>query len=193
MFSRAMPGTGLRKYRATGPLPGAPRDAARLLWDADERMRWDATYAAIEQLGAVASDGDAGGVGAGGREDEIVLQRLCVRSVLVVSQRDFVCCHMRTDRARDGVIRAVSYAASEEDGLTPVDPAYVRGEVLEGSGWSVRPVAGPAGEQHAEMCYTVFLDLRGWIPHWVVNAAIGSTFAKYFSLLSSHLEAASAD
>jgi hypothetical protein len=44
-----MPGTGLRKYRATGPLSGAPRDVARLLWDADERMRWDATYAAIKQ------------------------------------------------------------------------------------------------------------------------------------------------
>jgi len=180
LHSVAMPGTSLRKYRAHGALPGAPRAAAHLLWDPAARSAWDHSYAAIDSLGRVASDGDAAGVGAGSLEDEIVLQRMCVKAVLVVSQRDFVCCHLRRDRARDGSVLAVSYAAGEQDGLTPPHPDWVRGEVLEGSGWELLPAAGPGGAAHSTMTYTIFIDLHGWVPHWLVNAAISWTAKAYF-------------
>jgi hypothetical protein len=191
MHSTALPGTSLRKYRATGALPGAPHAAARLLWEPAARLAWDHSYLDVVTLGRVASDGDAAGVGAGAAEDEIVLQRMCIKSVLIVSQRDLFCCHLRRDRASDGVCFAVSFAASAEDEAAVVgggaDPAFVRGEVLDGSGWTLRPKAGPAGEQHAEMTYTFAVDLKGWIPHMVVNAAIGMTAKAYFEGLRGAL------
>ena len=173
--SKAMPASALRKYRACGILHAPPDAIAHLLWNPPARMAWDHSYLGVERLGTVIGDSES---------DEVVLQRMMVRAVLIVAQRDFVCCHMKRRRA-DGSYCTVSYAAPPEDGLLEPVPEFVRASVLEGSGWTIRPVSGPAGEAHAELCYTIYIDIAGWVPYFIVNAAISHTFATYYCGLAA--------
>ena len=176
--SIAVAGASLRKYRAVGVVKAPAARVARLLWSPDLRLQWDLSYAGIDNLAASVVEPAAAGDGvlAG---DEVVLQRMRVKAVLVVSQRDFVCMHLRRELA-DGTIFAIGHSVPEEDGVFEPTPDYVRGAVLEGSGWHCKPVLGPNGEQWCEMTYVILIDLKGWVPAFVVNGALAWTFEAYF-------------
>jgi hypothetical protein len=139
MHSRSQPGTSLRKYRAAGVIHAPPSVVSHLLWDTPTRLTWD-TSSVPNGLIDLVKFGGAPGVC-----DEAVVQHMLIHAVLVVSQRDFVCLHARLGTPSGGVI-AVSSEAVEDGGLCPVDPAFVRGSVMEGSGWYCEPTSGPAGE-----------------------------------------------
>jgi hypothetical protein len=87
--------------------------------------------------------------------------------------------HLRRELA-DGTIFAIGHSVPEEDGVFEQTPDYVRGAVLEGSGWHCKPVLGPNGEQWCEMTYVILIDLKGWVPAFVVNGALAWTFEAYF-------------
>lgn len=80
--SIAVEGTGLRKFRAQGMIPSPPDVVAPLLWDPSTRLGWDTSYGDDQQIQVYASPNPG--------KDEIEVHRLCIKAVLVVSQRDFI-------------------------------------------------------------------------------------------------------
>ena len=177
MQSIAVEGMSLRKFKAVGIIPASPSEVSRLLWEPEDRMTWDKSYLGITNLNRVIG---------GEATDDIVLQRLLIKGILVISQRDFICCHMRRTLSNGEAI-TVSYAVSEKENVFPIDSNFTRGEVCEGTGWRVRPIK--IGEkEHTELTYVIMTDLKGWVPSFVINGAMGQTFQAYYQGLKNKLQ-----
>jgi hypothetical protein len=178
MSSTAVEGMSLRRFKAVGIIPAPPSEVSRLLWEADVRMTWDKSYLGIQNLNRITG---------GESTDDMVTQRLLIKGILIISQRDFVCTHMRRTQSNGEAI-TISYAVPEEENVFPIDPQFTRGEVCEGTGWRVRPVKvldGKEEKEHCELTYVIMTDLKGWVPAFVINGAMGQTFKAYYEGLKT--------
>ena len=111
---------------------------------------------------------------------------LLIKAVLVVSARDF--CNLQIKRdVPDGTIVSVAYSMPHE--ACPEEAGYVRGDVLPGSAWHLAPVpaADGSGGVHSRLTYVIFSDIKGWVPHFAINAAVAETFGTYYSKLREHV------
>lgn len=173
-WSIAVPGQSLRKFKASGVIEGMkPEELAHLLWDRDQRLTWDTSYAGIDLIERF-SVADAETAEAG-------LYRLAIHRVLTVSARDFVSLQLKKTM-EDGSV--VSVAFSVKDERVPEVSGFVRGEVLPGSAWRCVPVKDAEGKvTGTELFYVILTDIKGWVPTAMVNASITATFSTYYSLL----------
>jgi hypothetical protein len=182
-FSRAVPGTALRKCRAMGDVAAPPSAVARLLWEAPRRLGWDASYAGDVE---VVPRYDVGGVG-GRPGDHVALHHLMLKPVLVVSARDF--CNLQLLRADEaaaplGGERALfSVSFTIDHPGCPEQAGYVRGAILPGSAWHLTPIPAPdgSGGVHTRLEYYILTDVKGWVPQFAVNAAVADTLRAYFT------------
>ena len=186
MQSIAVEGMSLRRFKSVGVISAPASEVSKLLWEPEARMTWDKSYLGITNLNRIIG---------GEPTDDIVTQRLLIKGILVISQRDFVCTHMRRTLPGGEAI-TVSYAVPEDENVFPIDPNFTRGEVCEGTGWRVRPIkvkdaASGKEEEHCELIYVIMTDLKGWVPAWVINGAMGQTFKAYYEGLRSKLNSTS--
>ena len=150
VHSRAVAGTSLRMYRAVGAVPAPAAAVATALFDSPTRMKWDASYEGIDDVAVY--DFDAAALPQGTLT--VNLCRLKIRAVLTISARDFLDLQLLL---ADGTgYRSVAHSIPHP--ACPPAPAFVRGDVRPGSGWSLSP--SPDGTE-CVMTYVILTDIKG--------------------------------
>lgn len=179
-WSKPETGTSLRKFLASGIVPIEPQQLAKLLWNTKDRLSWDISYDGIDEIVTNYSNQLT--------NDHAMLVRLKIKSVLIVSARDF--CNVQLKRQLDSTGTTMcSVSFSITDTRCPVHNDYVRGEVLPGSAWYIEPVPVASSSSsslsliHSRLTYVIFTDIKGWVPVFAINNAVAQTFTNYYTEL----------
>jgi len=98
----------------------------------------------------------------------------------IVSSRDFVT--LRHWETRDGIILSCGIAVQFPD--KPPLKKYVRGENKSG-GWVFKPV--PDNPNKCIFCWIVNTDIKGWIPHYVVDQTLAGMLFQFLRHLRQHI------
>lgn len=181
VWSKAVPGSSVRVWRARGTLPASVADTARALLEPGFRSVWDPTFAGIVDLVEFV-DGDAAAA-ASGVQRKWLINRMWLQASHGISPRDFVAYQLIEADAGTG--RRMSVARSVAHPRGPEVAGFVRGELLSGSGWRLEPV--PGSPHTAVYTHVTYCDLKGWIPVWLINSAMADTYKHSFSQLRKHL------
>lgn len=94
----------------------------------------------------------------------------------LVSSRDFV--NVRHWKTRDGVILSAGCAVLHPS--MPPCKKHVRGENKPG-GWVFKPV--PDNPKRSVFCWIFNTDLKGWIPHYIVERAVSGSMLQFLQHL----------
>lgn len=97
----------------------------------------------------------------------------------LVSSRDFV--NVRHWETRDGVILSAGCAVLHPS--MPPCKGHVRGE-NKSCGWIFKPV--PDNPNRCIFCWIFNSDLKGWIPHYIVEQAISGVLLQFLRHLREH-------
>jgi hypothetical protein len=181
VWSKAVPGSSVRLWRARGTLPASVADTARALLEPGFRSVWDPTFAGIVDLVEFVD----GGASAAAVKRKWLINRMWLQGAHGISPRDFVAYQLIEADASSG--RRMSIARSVAHPRGPEVAGFVRGELLPGSGWRLEPVPGSPHE--CVYSHVTYCDLKGWIPVWLINSAMADTYKQSFGQLRKHLPA----
>jgi hypothetical protein len=98
----------------------------------------------------------------------------------LVSSRDFVT--LRHWETKDDIILSCGVAVVHPD--MPPNKKYIRGENKSG-GWVFKPVKD--NPDRCVFCWIVNTDIKGWIPHYVVEQAISGMLLQFLRHLRQHI------
>lgn len=163
-------GNPIKAGKARGLIPGSPKLLLRILQSLDYYPQIDPLYTGgrvVDQF----SD----------RQHEIIYASYSSGFNLVVSPRDFL--YLEGRRDFEGDTKVIACISIERDDVPHVK-GHVRGHIFE-SGWVIAPcqpteaeikAAGLTGVESDSWCDCLFLaqvDIKGWIPTWLVNRLSG--------------------
>jgi len=155
----------IKAGKARGLVPGSPALLLRILQSIDYYHEIDPMYAG----GRVVEMID--------ERHEVIYAAYSTGVQLIVSPRDFI--YLEGRRQMDDGTNMIACFSIERDDVPPVK-GHVRGHIFE-SGWVISPVqpspedikqAGLGKVSTNEWCEAMFLarvDVKGWIPTWLVN------------------------
>jgi hypothetical protein len=172
------------RFRAVCDVPFSPRAVLAQIRAYGARVAWDEGTLAMSTLREIPDDG-------------VVLQYSMTKSVFGVASRDFITSLSEADIPGGGFVRGGS--GVEAHPLFPAVPGVIRGLNLPGCGWAMVPIAAPddsgaratqdaAGAEWTRVTYVTHVDLRGWLPQWVVAAAMTGSFTSFFEGLIAVLD-----
>lgn len=161
-----------RRHKAVIDVPYAPRYFLDALLNDARRLVWDGSVATLTSQPI------------GTPEDCLWLQHGVTKGVYGVSPRDFVNAVSFENLEGGGIVHGGM--GIEEHPLFPQRRGVQRALNLCGVGWHLLPIPPPEGRAAAadsswtRVSYIIHTDLRGWLPQFVINAAMGSTYAGFF-------------
>ena len=172
LYQGDVPGK-VTRHKAVVLVPHSPREFLDALLNDPRRLVWDASISHLESVA----------VGESGR---LWIQYGVTKGVFGVSARDFVSAVGFEDLDGGGIVHGGSGIPAGHPSF-PERPGIVRALNLEGVGWHLVPVPPPADaseEQRANpwtrISYVVQTELRGWLPQFVINSAMSSTYSAFF-------------
>jgi hypothetical protein len=157
VWAAAVPGTSLKRFRARTQLP-FPVDVVYPTMTT-RRSEWDPALESIDIRRWVVPD-------------EMFVVRFVLKKVLTISSRDFVDA-LWSRRTEDGGAFSCSCSLIVDE-LPPVKNA-VRAINHPGGGWLMTPTDGGAHTRFECVFYT---DIKGWVPHAVLNAAFSKNLVE---------------
>lgn len=182
VFDSEFPGSSLRRFKAVIVLPYTPSFVSATIADSATRLTWDSNIADLE-VRVLRESGP-----------RVALLRSSTKAVGPISGRDFLDVTGIADLGNGCWVNAgsgIDVAAATELGY-PVRPSFVRGFNSPGCGWYFEavPATGADGSSttHCRVHYVIHCDLKGWLPHAVVNNALTGSFVSFFTDLVRHIE-----
>ena len=177
IYQCAVPGSSMLRFKAIFSLPYAPAVVSAFVSDNEHRRSWDSNLSKIEttELGT-------------DERGKFHLLHIETKAVGPVSARDFVDA-VAIVSLPDGSI--ANGGRGLTDGANDVYPearGVVRGLNGPGGGWIFRPVQAEGGV-HTEIVYVIHCDLKGWLPHVVVNNALVGSYVSFYKDLTRAMAA----
>jgi hypothetical protein len=154
-----------RRHKAVIAIPFSARQVLDVILDDPVRLTWDKAVAKLVSQPIA---------------DRVWLQYGITKGVFGVSPRDFVNVVTMEDLEGGGLVHGG--AGIEEHALFPHQPRVLRALNMCGVGWHLVPIPSPDGSAQpwTRVSYVIQSDLRGWLPHFVINSAMSSTYAGFF-------------